>query len=243
MHDEDLGLGLRPGDNHYRAYVGPPADYDLIANLTTSLLLCLGLRENHELLDLGCGSLRVGRLLIPYLRPGHYTGLEPNRWLVEDGIRNNLGDELVALREPHFLYNADFDISANGTSYDFVLAQSIFSHTHARLMRSALAMLRRGIRAQGVLIATYVEGPRESEADGNEWVYPAITPLSWSTVESALNDVGLAARQLDWPHPRQRWFVASPSDDVAGALAGVRRPFEGNRSAPKAVPFAQNGDS
>ena len=26
---EDLGLGLKPGDPQYRAYVGPPEDYDL----------------------------------------------------------------------------------------------------------------------------------------------------------------------------------------------------------------------
>src|SRR5437868_4265191 len=28
---ENLGLGLKPGDPHYRAYVGPAEDYDLIA--------------------------------------------------------------------------------------------------------------------------------------------------------------------------------------------------------------------
>jgi SAM-dependent methyltransferase len=50
------------------------------------LLTTLGLREHHSLLDFGCGSLRAGRLLIPYLLPGRYYGLEPNRCLIEDGI-------------------------------------------------------------------------------------------------------------------------------------------------------------
>ena len=39
---EDLGLGLKPGDPHYRAYVGPPEDYDLIAAMTFNLLTTLG---------------------------------------------------------------------------------------------------------------------------------------------------------------------------------------------------------
>ena len=31
---DDSGLGLKPGDPHYRAYFGPPEDYDLIAAMT-----------------------------------------------------------------------------------------------------------------------------------------------------------------------------------------------------------------
>ena len=42
------------------------------------MLLAAGLRETHRIADLGCGLLRVGRLLIPYLLPGRYYGMEPN---------------------------------------------------------------------------------------------------------------------------------------------------------------------
>lgn len=35
---ENLGLNLKPGDEHYRAYVGPPQDYDLIAASVFNLL-------------------------------------------------------------------------------------------------------------------------------------------------------------------------------------------------------------
>src|SRR5439155_1611617 len=57
---EDLGACLKAGDPHYRAYVGPPEDYDLIAAMTFNLLTTLGLRQHHSLLDFGCGSLRIG---------------------------------------------------------------------------------------------------------------------------------------------------------------------------------------
>ena len=44
---ESLGVGPKPGDAHYRAYVGPPEDYDLIAAMAFNLLTTLGLRQHH----------------------------------------------------------------------------------------------------------------------------------------------------------------------------------------------------
>ena len=102
---EDLGLGLKPGDPHYRAYVGPPEDYDLIAAMTFNLLTTLGLRQRHSLLDVGCGSLRIGRLLIPYLNRGKYFGVEPHEWLVEAGIKCELGEAIVQIKRPTFLFS------------------------------------------------------------------------------------------------------------------------------------------
>ncbi len=104
MPRESLGVGLKPGDAHYRAYVGPPEDYDLIAAMTFNLLTTLGLRQHHSLLDVGCGSLRIGRLLIPYLNRGKYFGIEPNEWLVEEGIRRELGEGLVQIKDPTFYF-------------------------------------------------------------------------------------------------------------------------------------------
>src|SRR5438046_10385380 len=100
---ENLGLGLKPGDPHYRAYVGPPEDYDLIAAMTFNLLTTLGLRQSHSLLDVGCGSLRIGRLLIPYLNRRKYFGLEPHDWLVEEGINHELGEEEVHIKRPTYV--------------------------------------------------------------------------------------------------------------------------------------------
>lgn len=101
---ESLGVGLKPGDAHYRAYVGPPEDYDLIAAMTFNLLTTLGLRQHHSLLDVGCGSLRIGRLLIPYLNRGKYFGIEPNEWLVREGIQRELGESLLQIKRPTFFF-------------------------------------------------------------------------------------------------------------------------------------------
>src|ERR1051325_7837706 len=124
---EDLGLGLKPGGPHYRAYVGPPEDYDLIAAMTFNLLTTLGLRQHHSLLDVGCGSLRIGRLLIPYLNRGKYFGVEPNKWLVEEGIGREVGQSLVEVKRPTFLFTSSPEnIWKLETIFNFAVAQSIF---------------------------------------------------------------------------------------------------------------------
>ena len=63
------------GTLRHRAYVGKPEEWDLVAARQVTLLLTAGLRDYHRLVDVGCGSLRAGRMLIPYLEPERYFGI------------------------------------------------------------------------------------------------------------------------------------------------------------------------
>jgi SAM-dependent methyltransferase len=208
---EDLGIGLKPGDPHYRAYVGPPEDYDLIAAMTFNLLTTLGLRQHHSLLDVGCGSLRVGRLLIPYLNRGKYFGLEPNEWLVEEGIRRELGKSLVEIKRPTFLFtDSPENIVAAETAFNLVLAQSIFSHCGLDLIKGWLSAISRSLADDGALVATFLIGEEDSPRAG--WIYPECVNYRPGTLERAAADVNLRFEILDWKHPRQAWALFAASD-------------------------------
>jgi len=119
---ESLGLGLRPGAHHYRAYVGQPEDYDLIASSKFNLLTTLGLRQYHTVLDIGCGSLRIGRLLIPYLNVGNYVGIEPNKWLVDDGIQREIGQDQIRIKQPQFYFSDSAIDLPSDERFDFAIA-------------------------------------------------------------------------------------------------------------------------
>lgn len=222
---ERYGLGLRPGSEHHRAYVGPPRDYDLIAALTAGLLFATGLRETHRLVDVGCGSLRVGRLLIPYLREGNYFGVEPERRLVEEGIEKELGRGVVELKRPSFRYVSDFSLSGFEIPFDFAVAQSVFSHTYPDLFAEALRGIARVLAPKGLLLATFVEG--EETPEGSGWLYPENVPYHWPEVRRLAREAGLVARRVRWPHPRQRWFVAGlpgASEEVTQLSGRIRPP-------------------
>lgn len=201
---EDLALDLNPGDKHYRAFVGPPQDYDLISAMSFNLLTCAGLRQHHKVLDIGCGSLRIGRLLIPYLNQGNYTGVEPNKWLVEDGIKREIGQDQINIKKPKFIFSdsiKELDIN----NIDFAIAQSIFSHTGKDLMDQWLNEISHTLSAKGCLFATVVISDTDTEADG--WVYPESVEFSEKTIENMANSANLKMIPLKFWHPRQNWFA------------------------------------
>jgi SAM-dependent methyltransferase len=210
---EDLGLGLKPGDPQYRAYVGPPEDYDLVAAMAFNLLTTLGLRQHHSLLDVGCGSLRIGRLLIPYLNRGKYFGVEPNEWLVDEGIGRELGETLVQIKRPTFFFSDSPDTIAQANiAFDFALAQSIFSHCGLDLIGGWLSAISRSLAQNGVLVATFLIGQEDSARTG--WIYPDCVNYRPATLERLATDVNLRFEILDWKHPRQTWALfAAPGYD------------------------------
>lgn len=209
---DKLGLGLNPGDAHYRAYVGPPEDYDLVAAMCFGLLTSLGLRARHRLLDVGCGSLRLGRLLIPYLNDGHYYGLEPNQWLVDEGLAQELGQGIVSLKNPRFYYGDSSTMIGATALFDFVIAQSIFSHCGLDLLIKHLTEIRSTLAPSGALLATFVTGETDNDASG--WVYPGCVNYTPARMAQMAGDCGYEFELLDWQHPRQSWALfAMPGFD------------------------------
>lgn len=211
------GEGLRPGSHHYRASVGYPERYDLVAAMQFNLLTACGLRDYHYVLDIGCGSLRVGRLLIPFLLPGRYHGIEPEQWLIDDGFHFELGADAAAIKKPRFSNSTDFTLTEFGVVFDYIMAQSIFSHATPDQIRTCLREAARCLAADGLLIASFVLGP--TDYAGREWVYPECVEYTEEGMQTLAREAGLELQIIDWPHPNaQTWAllhhpgIACPAD-------------------------------
>lgn len=206
LSSESLGLKLDPGDDHYRAYVGPPMDYDLVAAMTFNLLIALGCRQQHKVLDVGCGSLRVGRLLIPYLNKHGYAGIEPHGWLIKEGIERETGEDQVRIKEPRFhISDNAAELIKDQTRYDFVIAQSIFSHCGLDLLQAWLAQFAELIADNGTAVVTYIDGTEDTDAKG--WVYPGCVNFTGQTMARLAREHSLEFVPLRWRHPRQQWAL------------------------------------
>lgn len=142
----------------HRSFVGPAENYDRSASLQFCLLTLSGLRSHHRVLDIGCGSLRLGKLLIPFLESGNYFGVEPEEWLIEAAVDEELGSGLVALKKPTFLHNDRFDFKPFNTKFDFCIAQSIFSHTTLAQMETCIKSVASSIRVDGDFLSDSLFG-------------------------------------------------------------------------------------
>lgn len=197
------------GDKNYRTFVGFPDEFDTISAMQFNLLTMAGLREDRTLLDIGCGSLRAGRLFMVYLKRGNYFGMEPANWLLREGIQSELGEPFVQLRNATFSNDGNFTLTAFGRKFDFLLAQSIFSHASIGQIRRCLAQAALVMKPTSVFFATFQIGL--TDYTGEEWVYPGCVNYTRETVLQLAAEAGFAARFLDWPHPSQVWVVMAPS--------------------------------
>jgi GT2 family glycosyltransferase/SAM-dependent methyltransferase len=194
------------GSCHYRAFVGPEDKYDLVAAMQFNLLTRLGLRDHHHLLDVGCGSLRAGRLFIPYLLPGRYFGIEPEAWLVREGLERELGRDAERVKSPAFSHDRDFTLTTFGRPFDYVVAQSIFSHAAPGQIERCLSEAAKVLKPRGVFAATFFEG--EADYDGHDWVYPGCVLYTLAGMKRMAAGQGLECRRIDWPHPNgQKWLA------------------------------------
>jgi len=203
---------LKPGDAHYMAYVGPPTQYDFMGATQFRLLCTLGLGAHHTLLDFGSWSLRAGRLFMNHLDAGKYFGIDPNKWLIEDCIANQLGNDLIHLKKPTFDYNDDFSVNFD-REFDYIVAQFIFSHTGSDLVKIALPNLLGVLNDKGIIAMTFVEGPSSSMEKG--WVYPdpGCVEFTPREIREFFRETGVFARKIPWYHPRQSWYLLAKCKD------------------------------
>ncbi len=212
---------LPTGSHDYRAFVGPPNKYDLVSAMQFNLLTALGLREHHSLLDIGCGSLRAGRLFIPFLLPGHYYGIEPEQWLIEEGIDRELGHDVITLKQPVFSNDSNFTLSTFGRTFDFLLAQSIFSHASATQIRRCLDEACRVMTPTSIFAATFIKG--DSNYTGEEWVYPGCVTYTPDFMAELAQEVGLALKPIKWAHPTEQTIVVIAHPDYIDQIELVTR--------------------
>ncbi|MBH5322439.1 class I SAM-dependent methyltransferase [Aurantiacibacter sediminis] len=181
-----------------------------IGKLQFDFLLSNGLTPDKRFLDVACGALRLGQFMIPYLDKGHYHGLEGEKALVDGGLREEVPHPLIDLKAPQFYFNYEFDVPAE-ERFDFMIAQSLFTHLVPDDIRKCFAKLRRNASDDCKFFFTYGRGdsngnPNQPSDPNVDWRY------AFDEMASFAADGGWKARDIGhWYHPRgQQIAVAEP---------------------------------
>jgi SAM-dependent methyltransferase len=148
---EEIAAGL------HREMVG--GLWEELGRLQLEFLQRQGLTPTSTLLDVGCGCLRAGIHFVRFLEPGHYYGVDANASYIRAGLEQELPQAGLAgrLAADHLLVNAAFECWRFGVTFDYALAQSVFTHLPAPQIGAALTELARCVRPGGSLYATFFE--------------------------------------------------------------------------------------
>jgi hypothetical protein len=155
----DLGVGMVG----HRAYIG--GRWEEYGQLEFDFLVSRGLKPEHVLLDIACGSLRAGVKFIPYLDAGNYLGIEKEDSLIKQGLAKELAPEVAAEKRPELVVSGDFEFERFSKQSDYSLAWSLFTHLTRPDLEKCLANLRAQVPETHQFYATFLPGEeQENEA-------------------------------------------------------------------------------
>jgi len=207
----------------YRDAVG--GMWEEIGKLQLDFLVRQGLRSEHYLLDIGCGSLRGGIHFIRYLNPGHYYGIDINQELLEAG-RLELQQNDLEHKKPRLVRMGDFEFSSLGQKFDYALAQSVFTHLPLNRIIRCIMNVESVLVRGGQFYATFFENPQ-----GKFNLEPVMHPCvdgpdlatyfdrnpyhyDFDTFRWICEETGLRVEHIGyWGHPRDQRMIVFINGD------------------------------
>ncbi len=128
------------------------------------MLEALGVKPHHRLLDIGCGPLRTGCRLVPWLEAGNYWGTDASLALMHKGYHDELTDQDRArLPLAQLVQDEAFDFPGLPDHFDWLLCFAVFTHLPLPYLRRALLRVgQRFTRFQGFAFTVFLAPSAEA---------------------------------------------------------------------------------
>ena len=183
-----------------------------VAPSSCTLLDLLGLREEHTLLDVSPVSFEAGAFFLRHVAAGHYFVLEHGEHLVEDRVIQRVGPQQILLKRPTFARDSGFTLTTFGRTFDFLLADGVFSQATEQQFERCLAQARLVMKPESMFAATVPvwqsasTGTGDASGDTPLLVDPVRSSHAWVTELAARHD--LRCHWIGWPAGAgQQWVL------------------------------------
>jgi hypothetical protein len=190
-------------DTWHRESVG--GKFSEMGRSQLNMLIQNGLTSGSKLLDIGCGSLRLGMKAIEYLNPGNYYGIECDNAMLQAGIDRELNvvDSLKG-KNPSFSVNEVFDTSSFGdVCFDFATAHSVFTHLPPPAIEMCLGKTFKRLRSGGKFFATYNMSSTGFDYFGHK--YPEMTRYNFQMFSTMARKLNVDVCNIgDWGIPQNK---------------------------------------
>jgi SAM-dependent methyltransferase len=193
--------------------------WDELGELQVNFLKDQGLRPEHRVLDVGCGCLRAGVKIIPYLEPNHYYGIDAEKQLLDVGYGKELAKAGLSDRlDRNNLYCSRLfkHQRLEAGSIDMGISVSVMTHLPLNYLKICLENSAVYYKSGAKFFLTFFEVPpsvKFSEKYVNEagiGTFAFMDPYHYQADDMlyAAHNTPWTARYIgDWSHPRGQRMV------------------------------------
>ena len=187
-----LHTDMRARHNHRMA---PGPMWEEIGAIQFEYLVSNGLTPDRTLLDIGCCTLRGGRHFIRHLNAGNYSGFDLSPGAIAAARKLVHQDGLLEKRPRLFVNRGGRLTFPYSVKYDFLLAQSVFTHLPAENIEEAFTHVGGVMHRESMFFFTF-DDPAEFERRTTLFPHP------YGFFAELAKRHGLAIEQrFDYPHP------------------------------------------
>jgi SAM-dependent methyltransferase len=162
-----------------------------------SYLVKHGLKPGDHILEIGCGNLRAGRLLIKYLDAGHYHGIDISPEILLSA-QQVIADDQLQPKVPQLTLVTDLTFGFLPAGYfNVVHANSVFTHCPIEIIEQCIASVGRIMAPDAIFDFTfYRSADEEYQVHHEDFYYRTDTLVALAARH------GLTARLMeDWVDP------------------------------------------
>jgi SAM-dependent methyltransferase len=177
-----------------------------IGKMQFDYLVSHGLQPSHRFLDIGCGNLRLGSQLIPYLDCQLYTGIDISARIVTAALDTVRSHELQAKLPYIFLVSETNYSFFPKNHFDVAHAHSVFSHLPIDEIEKVLRETWRVLKPGGWFDFTFRNREKPSNYLEEDFDYPCSTMLDLA------RRCGFSVRTMDdWIYSQDKIRATKPS--------------------------------
>jgi len=200
-----------PEERWYRKVVG--GLWDEIGQLQFDFLKDQGMKPDDFVLDVGCGPLRGGIKIIPYLNDSHYYGFDKDEKFIK-AAEKEIKEAGLGRKRPQLYIDDTFNFRQTQQEFDFILAHSLFTHLNMNDILYCILRVHEVLKQDGKFFFTCFlsEGLKESldkishkqfttSLTRNPYHYP-LSFFKWIGKE-----LHMTVKEIEFDHPRNQNMI------------------------------------
>lgn len=178
--------------------IGAPSEWESHGDWQRDFLISQGLAKSEWLLEIGCGTGRLARKIVPWADGGTYWGVD----ISEQALSHA---RALAVKEGWYGKGAEFTTTIPTFVFDFIWSFSVFIHLPADAMRDVFRECAKRMGENSRFYFSYVPEVADARTGLKQWRH------TLGTYKNACRDAGLSFKDVPWPH-QQRIALARRVD-------------------------------